>query len=232
MKEKEKTYQERQDLGKDAFSNIFAMKDRQIVKWQRIAYACIATTFASVLCVTYIGTKSTFIPYIVHVDEKTGYVQAIGALTQRNEKPTDAEVTYFLSRFVEGMRSIPLDKNVLQTNVNRAVRFMSPEAAKKYKNLYMDSFTKKIGKEVSKVTVLSCLPVSNAKDTYTVRWKESVTGASTGGTPEDRYYSGNFTVETKKISKKEELVYNPIGLYITDFSYSEEQGQRKGGSNE
>lgn len=163
-KESKISYAGGDDEGIKTYAGVFSMKDRQIVKWQRVAYLAIASTLVSVLCVTYIGTKSTFIPYVIHVDEKTGYVQSLGALTEKNAKITDAEVNYFLSRFVEGMRNIPTDSAVLQTNVNRAVKFLTPEAANKYKNLYLNSFTGEIGTVVSRVTVLSCLPVAGQKN--------------------------------------------------------------------
>ena len=216
------SYAGNEDKGLQAFSQIFAMKDRQIVKWQRIAYTGMACVALSVLCITYIGQKSTFIPYVIHVDEETGYVQSLGALTQKNVQPTDAEISYFLSRFVENMRSIPMDKKVMQSNVNRAVKFMTPEAAGKYKKLYLDSFTGEIGNTISRVTVLSCLPVSGQKNVYAVRWKETKTSGASPN-PTDYYYSGNFTIENKPITKKEELALNPIGLFISDFHYAKEQ---------
>ncbi len=209
-----------EDEGIKNYAGIFSVKDRQIVKWQRLAYLALASTVVSVLCVTYIGTKSTFIPYVIHVDEKTGYVQSLGALTQKTNLITDAEINYFLSRFVEEMRTVPNDSTVLQKNVNRAVKFLTPEAANKYKSLYLDSFTGQIGSVVSRVTILSCLPVSGQKDVYTVRWKETKT--STSGS-RDHYYSGNFSIKNKPIYNKEDLAVNPIGLFITDFSFSEEK---------
>lgn len=209
-----------EDEGIKNYAGIFSVKDRQIVKWQRLAYLALASTVVSVLCVTYIGTKSTFIPYVIHVDEKTGYVQSLGALTQKNNLITDAEINYFLSRFVEEMRTVPTDSTVLQKNVNRAVKFLTPEAANKYKSLYLDSFTGQIGSVVSRVTILSCLPVSGQKDVYTVRWKETKTSTST---TRDHYYSGNFSIKNKPIYDKEDLAVNPIGLFITDFSFSEEK---------
>lgn len=221
-KESKISYAGGDDEGIKTYAGVFSMKDRQIVKWQRVAYLAIASTLVSVLCVTYIGTKSIFIPYVIHVDEKTGYVQSLGALTEKNAKITDAEVNYFLSRFVEGMRNIPTDSAVLQTNVNRAVKFLTPEAANKYKNLYLNSFTGEIGTVVSRVTVLSCLPVAGQKNVYSVRWKETKT-AGTGSVSHDYYYSGNFSIKSKPIYDKEELALNPIGLFITDFSISEEK---------
>lgn len=65
-----------------------------------------------------------------------------------------------------------------------------------------------------------CLPVSGQKDVYTVRWKETKTSTST---TRDHYYSGNFSIKNKPIYDKEDLAVNPIGLFITDFSFSEEK---------
>ena len=144
----------------------------------------------------------------------------MGALTQKTNLITDAEINYFLSRFVEEMRTVPTDSTVLQKNVNRAVKFLTPEAANKYKSLYLDSFTGQIGSVVSRVTILSCLPVSGQKDVYTVRWKETKTSTSA---TRDHYYSGNFSIKNKPIYDKEDLAVNPIGLFITDFSFSEEK---------
>lgn len=199
-----------EDEGIKNYAGIFSVKDRQIVKWQRLAYLALASTVISVLCVTYIGTKSTFIPYVIHVDEKTGYVQSLGALTQKTNLITDAEINYFLSRFVEEMRTVPTDSTVLQKNVNRAVKFLTPEAANKYKSLYLDSFTGQIGSVVSRVTILSCLPVSGQKDVYTVRWKETKTSTSAS---RDHYYSGNFSIKNKPIYNKEDLAVNRFIYY-------------------
>lgn len=85
-KESKISYAGGDDEGIKTYAGVFSMKDRQIVKWQRVAYLAIASTLVSVLCVTYIGTKSTFIPYVIHVDEKTGYVQSLGALTEKMQK--------------------------------------------------------------------------------------------------------------------------------------------------
>lgn len=57
---------------------------------------------------------------------------------------------------------------------------------------------------------------------YSVRWKETKT-AGTGSVSHDYYYSGNFSIKSKPIYDKEELALNPIGLFITDFSISEEK---------
>lgn len=213
-------YAEASDEGARNYATMLTMKDMQILKWQRISYILIFLVFVCILSVVYIGTKATYIPYVIHVDEKTGYAESLGALEQRNLTPTDAEVSYFLSRFIEGVRSVPMDNDVLRQNVNRAVRFMTPEAANKFKSLYLPEFTAKIGNSVCRVSVLAVQPLAGSQDTYTVRWKESE--SQNASTPRDVFYTGTFSVKTERLTKKDDLVLNPIGLFITDFSYAPE----------
>lgn len=209
------------DDGAKQVGTLLTMKDMQILKWQRMTYILSGIVLVCIGSVVYIGTKATYIPYIINVDEKTGYATSVGALDQQTAQLTDATVNYFLSRFVEGMRTIPSDQNVLTQNVNRSVRFLTPDAATKYKNLYMKDFTSKIGHVLSKVTVLSVQPMAGNKGTYTVRWKET---ESSGSGITDHYYTGNFAVKQETLTKKEDLIYNPLGIFITDFSVSEEGG--------
>lgn len=209
------------DEGAKQVGTLLTMKDMQILKWQRMTYILSGIVLVCIGSVVYIGTKATYIPYVINVDEKTGYATSVGALDQKTVHVTDASINYFLSRFVEGMRTIPADQNLLTQNVNRSVRFLTPDAAKKYKELYMKDFTARIGHVLSKVTVLSVQPMAGQKNTYTVRWKET---DSSGSGIVDHYFTGNFAVKQETLTKKEDLIYNPLGIFITDFSVSEEGG--------
>ena len=123
----EKTYREVGDEGKNIYSNILSMKDLQIMKWQRMTFISSIITAISVAGLIFVSTRSTFIPYVISVDEKTGYVTSLGSLKEVNHDVTPAEVNYFLSRFIENVREIPLDTSVLQKNIKRATNYLSPE---------------------------------------------------------------------------------------------------------
>lgn len=224
MATEEKTVREIADEGKSMYSNMITMKDIQIVKWQKIAFMTIAISLISIVGLIYVATRSTFIPYIINVDEKTGYVQSLGSLKEVNHEVTDAEINYFLSRFVEDTRTIPNDTEVLQTNVKRATTYLTPETASKFKNLYLDEFTKKIGTGLNRVTVLAITPVAKTNDTYQVRWSEKFipTGSTT---PEEKSYVGTFSIKQESVDNKELLLTNPLGLMITDFSMQEERSK-------
>lgn len=216
----EKSYVEVSDKGKELTANILAMKDLQIMKWQRVSMALAIATTVAVAVTGYTATRSTFIPYVVSVDEETGYVNSLGALTEVNHEPTDAEIGYFLSRFVEGIRSIPADTQLLSEQVKRATMLLTPDSAKKFKSNYLSDLTAKIqGGKTNRVKVLAVNPIKGT-DSYQVRWEEL--DEATGGTARGMAYSGTFSIERKPVSDKETLKFNPLGLFVKDFSISEE----------
>ena len=217
----DKSYMEINDKGKEITANILAMKDIQIVKWQRIAMAMTMVTAISVAVTGYVSTRSTFIPYMVSVDEQTGYVNSLGALTEVNHDPTDAEIAYFLSRFVEGIRSVPADTDLLSEQVTRVTKLLTTDSAKKFKGSYLQDLTKKIGSgQINRVKVLSVNPIKGT-DSYQVRWEE-LEPTSTAGQVRGVAYAGTFSIEHKPVRDKELLKDNPLGLFIKDFSISEE----------
>ena len=101
---RENTYAGEKDKGKQVAANLLAMKDLQILKWQRLSYMSIVAMIICIFGIIFIATRSTFIPYVIHVDPETGYVKSLGALEQGKTKVTSTEVNYFLSQFVTNMR--------------------------------------------------------------------------------------------------------------------------------
>ena len=219
---RENTYAGEKDKGKQVAANLLAMKDLQILKWQRLSYMSIVAMIICIFGIIFIATRSTFIPYVIHVDPETGYVKSLGALEQGKTKVTSTEVNYFLSQFVTNMRSIPKDEYVLKENVDKGIKYLTSQSAQKYKNLYLDEFTKKIGSEYSRIRILNVNPIANTKNTYQVRWEETTINKSNSMQPIKTVYTGNFSIEQKTVSNKEDLVLNPLGLYITVFEFSQE----------
>ena len=60
------------------------------------------------------STQSRVVPYVVQVD-KFGAVQAIGPAI-KNYTPTDAEIAWYLARFVTDVRELSLDPVVVRRN--------------------------------------------------------------------------------------------------------------------
>ena len=74
------------------------------------------------------------------------------------------------------------------------------------------------------VTINAVLPMDGGKS-YQVRWIEveyQINGGANGSkkvTP----YTGMFTVENIKTDDKEQLKVNPLGMYISDFRWEQDE---------
>lgn len=228
MKEKEKTYLDVADKGIAEFAGQIGIRDYEKLKWQRIAFISMAIAAISVVGVVYTATRSSFIPYVVTVDSNTGYATSLGALTEVDHTLTDAEINYFLSHFVEKIRSIPLDEEVLKRNMEESVPYLTDDSAKKFKDLYLSEFSQKIGTGKNRVHIISVQPVAKSADTYQIRWTESFSPLGTG-TVKETHYTGIFKIRQESTKDKEQLKINPLGIMIEDFSIIEDASKQEKG---
>lgn len=168
----------------------------------------------------YKSLSSDVMPYIVEVDNVTGQVQNVGTVEEaRNYKPGEEVYKYFLSRFVKNTREIPLDPVVYKENLNHATNFLTVDSATKLQAmLKSEKNTERFGVQTVQVNITSVLPMEGGHS-YQVRWVEEVFTIGTGNKKETPY-SGIFTIQTNRSNDEKKLAINPIGLYITDFSWS------------
>lgn len=210
------------DHGKNVAANLLASKDATILTQRRVIQAGSVVIICLVAATAFLGSRSQYIPYIVHVDENTGYVQSLGALQETKAEITPAIIHWWLSQFVTKIRTIPADNEVLKSNITSAIRTLTPDAAKKYQAMYLKPFTAQVGQKVNRVEILSVQPLPNTKNVYQVRWKElSLNSADQAETEE--IYTGNFAMKREEgITDQDILRENPLGLFISDFSFAKE----------
>lgn len=221
-----KTLQEQsQDAGIVIAANILAEKDRAVKTWQRVSICLGLASVIAIAGASYVATRSTFIPYVINVDQETGYAHSLGALTEVKRETTSAEIAYFLKKFVVETRSVPNDKKVLKERLHAASTFLTENAAQKFQEFYLAEIEKSIAKGVNNVEILSFDRVSGYKDTYQIRWKENF------AKEKPKQYVGIYKIEKDSISDPTLLETNPNGLFITDFTVTEEnvsEGVSKG----
>ena len=205
MTKKTDTLAETADHGINVAANLLAAKDAVILTQRRVIQAGSVVVLVLVAATAYLGTRSQYIPYVVHVDEETGYVQSLGALRETNVQVTPSIIHWWLSQFVTKIRTIPADNNVLKANITSAIRTLTPEAAR-----------------INRVEILSVQALPNTERVYQVRWKEISTD-STGTEQTEETYTGNFALKREEgITDQEVLKENPLGLFISDFSFAKE----------
>ena len=174
------------------------------------------------IALVYKSLSSSIMPYIVEVDQVSGQVRNVGTVeAARNYKPGEEVYKYFLSRFVKNTREIPLDPVVYKENLIEANGFLTRDAANKLQTmLRTEKITDKFGIQTVQINISTVLPMEGGHS-YQVRWTEE-TFTLGSGDKKVIPYSGIFTVQTIKSEDEKQREINPIGLYISDFSWSKD----------
>jgi type IV secretory pathway TrbF-like protein/sugar phosphate permease len=187
----------------------------QIESWRLAAFGSITLTFILVLTlITRVG-QSSVIPYILSV-EHLGTVRGILRVNQPYQ-PSDALVSYFISQFIEDVRSLSMDPVVVYAKWRRAYRYLTDRGARTLNDYASktDPFSK-IGIRTTVVDIDSVTRVS--PNSFTVRWKE--TTYEKPKLPWTEQYTGAITVVLKDSDVPETLRQNPLGLYIHGLNWS------------
>jgi len=189
----------------------------QAKNWRTCALALCGITAVVLAAFIVQSFKSTVTPYVVEVT-RGGLVQAVGPATHTNYQPSEAVIKYFLAQWVERVRSLSLDPVVAKDQWLKAYGYLRQSAANTLNEIAQrEQPLEKLGQETVSVHVEGVVPLS--KDTYQVRWKET-RYSKEGATKEIKNMTGAFTVEVDPPSDQTELLKNPLGLFITQFSWS------------
>lgn len=176
-----------------------------------------------IVSLVYICMTAKFKTYVVRVNDTTGEVNQGVELKARAYSPKQAEIQYFLREFIRNTRSVPNDMVVLRKNWERASKFMTQDALKKYNGLVLreDRTINSIrGKMID--PVITTLQLQPGMDrTYQIRWVEENFNAA-DGTQTQVSYSGLFTVTVEPPTQEAMLQVNPLGLMISDLTYQKE----------
>ena len=77
----------------------------------------------------YQATQSTVEPYIIEVDSTTGAIRKAGVISEMKYTPEKLEIEYFLGRFIQDTRSLPVDGEVYKQSWYEAYGYMTKDAA-------------------------------------------------------------------------------------------------------
>lgn len=164
--------------------------------------------------------KTQVIPYVVTVDKSTGEVEKAGAFIKQDYTPKEAEIKYFISNFIRNARSIQLDPVAQNQSQAMAQAFLTKNAATKFAAIQQnEGYAGKFGKETVSVQIKTIQQIPGSENSYQVRWTEEEFGIQSG-TKNIANKSGVFTYTIISVKDEEQLLRNPLGLYISGFDFS------------
>ncbi|MDL2263090.1 type IV secretion system protein [Synergistaceae bacterium OttesenSCG-928-I11] len=204
--------------GRTEAAERYGYLSRNAAQWRRISLALLLCCVACVGMVIVIAGRVTVVPYIVQVDGH-GYEIAVEPVAPSR---VDARlVIAHVGRYVWSMKTVFADPEA-QLHLMNFVYSTTPvdtPASKKYQEYYNANNPIKIGEsETVSVTVNSVLSLS--PETWQAEWTEEryTVGGDKVGT---KRYRGIFTTAIVTPSAMQDVLKNPLGIFIVDFNFSE-----------
>lgn len=186
---------------------------------RRISFGLVIVIMALAAALCYKAVTENTLVYVVETDIKTGEVRNVGtANSMANYTPNDEVYSYFIRKFVQDIRSVPLDEVVYNKQLSTAYSFLTKDGANILTSrMEAENRVEKLHRATVQVTINSVIPMEGGKS-YQVRWSE-VEYRAGAGKKEVTPYTGVFTFELIKTDDKEKLAINPLGIYIKDLRW-------------
>jgi type IV secretory pathway TrbF-like protein len=192
----------------------------QALSWRYIAFGAMALALISTIGVVVLAVKKQVATYVVEIN-KAGMP---GRITLASEvfKPESAQVGYFVGEVVRLVRERPLDPVVMRQQWTKAYQFLAGQAINGMNEFAAtDTGLRSVpGQGATARTVEIGSILQKSEGTYQVRWVETsyVNGIRRGR----EEYTGLFQVKLMPPRDESDTFKNPIGVYVTNFTWSRE----------
>ncbi len=192
----------------------------QARNWRLMAMGCLALSAGLSAALAWQSTRSSVVPYVVEVDS-LGAAQA-GAPALAEYRPTDPQIAWHLSRFVEHVRQVPADPIVLRQNWLRAYDFATDRGAIALNDYARvnDPFAL-VGDTQVSVEVSSVIRASESS--FRVAWIER--RYENGQLATTERWTAILSVVIQPPRDAERLRANPLGVYVHAINWSRENAQ-------
>jgi type IV secretion system protein TrbF len=191
----------------------------QAKNWRLAFFAMLTLSGVLSAGLVWQSARGTITPWVVQVD-RFGEAQAVSPAVA-DYRPTDPQIAWHLARFIEEVRSIPVDPVVLRQNWLEAYNYVSDKGALALNDYARtnDPFAK-IGKAQVAVDVSSVIRASG--DSFRVEWVERhYVDAALAATER---WSAILTVAVQTPTDADRLKKNPLGVYVHALNWSKELG--------
>ena len=205
--------------GRYEFERFFGDLARRCRTWQVVAIMALIVNLVLVVGYVELARRHKVVPYVVELDA-LGEARSVGKLAL-DEVPERAVIAA-LRRFIHNSRTIPTDARLLNARLNEARVFTLGQAqttfmqAIRAESQALEQMLQRGGaryvEEISNI-----LPVPSSPNSYRVTWRER-TDNKEGETISA--YEGYFTLRILPPETESEVLANPFGIYVVDYTWS------------
>lgn len=189
----------------------------QAKNWRLAAFASLAMQAGLIGGLVWVSGQSRIKPFVVEVD-KLGEPRAV-APADTAYRPQDAQIAWFLSRFIADVRSLPTDPVLVRRNWLEAYDFVTDQAAVALNGYARDADPfKAIGERSVSVDVTSVVRASDSS--FQVKWIERT--YREGQLVATERWTAILTTAIQPPQTLEGLRKNPLGLFVRALAWSRE----------
>ncbi len=191
----------------------------QARNWRLIAFGNLALAGGLAAALVWQATRGTIVPWVVQVD-KLGEAQVVAPATS-DYKPSDAQIAWYLARFIEQVRSIAFDPVIVRQNWLSAYDFVTDHGALALNDYARtnDPFAN-IGQTQVAVDVSSVIRAS--PDSFRIAWVER--RYENDALAATERWTAIVTVVIETPHDADKLRRNPLGVFVHAINWSKELG--------
>ena len=192
----------------------------QAKNWRLMAFGSLMLSAGFAATLMWQSARGTIVPWVVEVD-RLGEARTVAPATAEYQ-PTDPQIAFHLARFIEQVRSLPVDPIILRQNWLHAYDFTTQAGAQALNDYARssDPFAR-LGKSQVAVDVSSVIRAS--PDSFRIAWTER--RYQDGALAATERWTAILTLIVKPPRDPEHLRANPLGIYVTAIHWSKELGQ-------
>ena len=192
----------------------------QARNWRLMAFGSLILSVGFASALVWQSARGTVVPWVVQVDN-LGQAQTV-APANADYRPTDPQIAFHLSRFIEQVRAIPADAIIVRQNWLRAYEWTTDRGAAALNDYARanDPFAK-VGRQQVAVEVSSVIRAS--PNSFRVAWTER--HFENGQLSTTERWTAILTIVIQPPRDAERLKANPLGIYVNAISWSREMSQ-------
>jgi type IV secretory pathway TrbF-like protein len=206
--------------GRGAFAGAFGDLARAKRSWQVVALGLLAVLGVVAVGYVRLAEQARITPYVIQVD-KLGRAVAVGP-AERTVETDPRVVEAALSLFVRNVRAVSSDAATERELLFRAYAHVLGRARD-----YLDGYfalaehdPRVLGQSLTRaVEIEAILPVPSSS-VWRVQWTEHDQPVGIG-TARDSAWEGYFTVTVRRSKVVTALEENPLGIYVSDMTWTE-----------
>lgn len=195
----------------------------QTKTWRLLAFMSLALCAIASLGLISLSTTSSIVPFVVYLDKEHNLIEAYPA--DRLQNPSDAAIKSVLAGCVENWREVTADNKIQQQQIKKLYAHLvaGSQAINAINAWYRTNNPyERAAKETTQIKVTNVL--RETQDSFRIQWEENRQDRLAQQPAEKYQYSALLGVTRQEVTA-ENILVNPLGIFIVNIDFSQEQKQ-------